>query len=180
MSTPDPEEQKAEGLKLFRRGEYAQALATFEAAAAAFSMHEDDFGRAEILNNIGVIHRLQRRPEAAATALEEAERIFMRLGEHNQQGQVMGNLGDLYATNRNRDKAAGCYVDAAALFTKAGDMEKKSQVLRALSLMRLRQFHLLEAMMRMEESLRVRPRVNLGQRIFRALLRFALRLIAGG
>lgn len=176
----DPELQKEEGLSLFKRGEYPQALATFDAAAAGYSSQGNEFGRAEMLNNIGVIHRLRRRPDASAEALQEAERIFKQLGEHNQQGQVLGNMGDLYATNRDQDRAARCYLEAADLFTKAGDMEKKSLVLRALSLMRLRQFRLLEAMMRMEESLRIRPRANPAQRVFRSLLRFALNLITGG
>jgi tetratricopeptide (TPR) repeat protein len=173
------ERLKEEGLNLFQRRAYDQALAKFEAAAHAYATHQDEAGRAEMLNNMGVIYRLQRNRTAAIPVLHEAESIFIRLGDLGRQAQVLGNLADLYAAGRNRNEAARCYSTAAALLAQSNEPLKQSQVLRALSLMRLRQGYWLEAMMRMEESLRVRPRISLAQRLFRALLRFALPLITG-
>lgn len=179
MTISNPETLKDEGLRLFRRGDYEQALSKFETAAQVYAQNEDEAGRAEILNNIGVIHRLRHNRTEALTALEEAEAAFSRLGDRNRQGQALGNLGDLHAANRNREEAARCYSDAAALFAQSNDGAKQSQVLRALSLLRLRQGRWLEAMMRMEESLQVRPHIGLTQRLFRGLLRFALRMLTG-
>jgi tetratricopeptide (TPR) repeat protein len=173
------ERLKEEGLSLFQGHAYDQALARFEAAAQAYAAHQDAAGQAEMLNNMGVIYRLQRNRTAAITALRQAESIFIRLGHLSRQAQVLGNLADLYAAGRQRDEAARCYSTAAALLARSNEPLKQGQVLRALSLMRLRQGYWLEAMMRMEESLRVRPHTSLGQRLFRALLRFALPLITG-
>lgn len=174
-----PEALKEKGLSLFQRGDYRQALATFESAVRAYADQHDDAGRAEMLNNIGVIHRLQRNKMPAITALSEAEAIFARLADDNRRAQTLGNLADLHAAGGNREEAARCYSEAAALFARTKDPMKQSRVLRALSLMRLRQGQWLEAMMRMEESLSVRPRLGPARWLFRALLRFALGLLVG-
>ena len=58
----------------------------------------------------------------------------------------------------DKEEAARAYSTAISLFAEVGDKHKQSQVLRALSLLRLRQIRWLEAMIHMEESLRVRPR----------------------
>ncbi|HUM71194.1 MAG TPA: hypothetical protein PLK31_20370, partial [Chloroflexota bacterium] len=61
-------------------------------------------------------------------------------------------------------------------FAQLNQRQKQSQVLRTYSLMRLKQGQWLEAMMRMEESLAVRPRLGPLRWTFRALLRFTLSL----
>jgi tetratricopeptide (TPR) repeat protein len=180
MNAVNADGLKEEGLALFKRGETDRALIKFEEAVEAYADVEDDVGQAESLNNIGVIYRLKRKPDAAIDALRRAEAIFARLGDLQRRGQVLGNLGDQHADKRQRDEAARCYSEAAALFSKAGDPDKQSQVLRALSLLRLRQGRWLDALTHMEESLRVRPQIGLGQRLFRGLLRFALGLLTGG
>lgn len=179
MSDSTAADLQEKGLALFRRGEHAKALETFKVAADAYAAAEDSSGEGEMLNNIGVIYRLQGNTSDALAVFKEAETIFHDLAAWDQKGQVLGNLGDLHAANRNRDEAARCYSDAAALFAGAGEPEKQSQVLRALSLLRLRQGSWLEAMMRMEESLSCRPRISLPQRMFRGILRFALNLFTG-
>lgn len=180
MSESGPKALQKEGLALFGSGRYEEALEKLDAAKERFAAEGDDNGQAETLNAIGVTHRQRRKPEEAVAALQEAGAIFMRLGEHNKRGQVVGNLADVFASMREQEKAARGYSDAAAIFGKEGDSGKQSQVLRALSLLRLRQGRLMVAMVHMEESLDVRPRISIPQRLFRGLLRFALRLVSGG
>ncbi|MCB8966969.1 MAG: tetratricopeptide repeat protein [Ardenticatenaceae bacterium] len=169
------DELKTEGLRLFQAGAYDEAVTTFETAVTAYKTAGDMAGQGEMLNNIGVIRRLQGKREPAQTALTEAAALFVQVGDRNRQAQALGNLGDLYAA-KDRTEAARYYSDAAQLFAEDGDREKQSQVLRALSLMRLRQGRFVEAMQRMEESLAARPRLGVFPRIFRSLLRFALKL----
>jgi tetratricopeptide (TPR) repeat protein len=179
MSSSNAKALKDEGLDLYKKGAYAEAVTKFEQAAQAYAAAEDASGRAEVLNNLGVIYRLQRKYELALEALNEAEAIFAQLEEFNQLGQVWGNLGDLHAANRDREEAARSYSSSAHFFAQDGDKEKQSQVLRALSLLRLRQGRWLEALIRMDESLQVRPRISLPARLFRGLLRFALSMLTG-
>ncbi len=178
MTISNSDRLKDEGLSLFNRGAYYPALDKFQSAMEGYNMEENQLGQAEMLNNIGVIYRLQGNFQDALSSLAQAEAIFARLDQYNQQAQALGNLGDLHTAGQDKDKAAVYYSNSAELFAKDGDGEKQSQVLRALSLMRLRQGRFLEAMMHMERSLAVRPRPGLSQRLFRSLLRFALRLLS--
>lgn len=173
------DELKEEGLGLFRRGQHDEALEKFEKAAASYAEAGEKAGRAEMLNNIGVIRRLQRQWDAAIAAFSEAEAIFAETGDENRRAQVLGNLGDLYASQGEGDRAARHYSDAAEIMAQSGDRQKQAELLRALSLLRLRQRRIMEAMMLMEQSLDVRPRINLLQRLFRTLIRFATRLMGG-
>lgn len=173
------DELKEEGLGLFRRGLHDEALDKFEKAAASYAEAGEKAGRAEMLNNIGVIQRVRRRWDAAIAAFSEAEAVFAETGDENRRAQVLGNLGDLYASQGEGDKAARHYSDAAEIMARNGDRQKQAELLRALSLLRLRQRRVMEAMMLMEQSLDARPRLNLLQRLFRALIRFAMGLMGG-
>lgn len=173
------DELKEEGLGLFRRGMHDEALEKFEEAAASYAEAGNKSGRAEMLNNIGVIWRVRREWRASIDAFNEAAATFAESGDENRRAQVMGNLGDLHARQGETEKAARLYSDAAELMAATGDREKQAELLRALSLLRLRQRRLMEAMMLMEQSLSVRPRLNPLQRLFRALVRFAMRLMGG-
>lgn len=174
-----PQELKDEGMRLFQQGKHSQALATFEQAAAAFAAQEDAGSQAEMLNNVGVILRVQGKLDTAATVLNQAASLFAQIGDSNRQAQTLGNLGDLYANQKNYTEAARFYSNAAAQFAQSSEKENQAQVLRALSLMELRRGHWLAAIMRMEESLQVRPRLSFPQQLFKWLLRFATRLLGG-
>lgn len=170
---------KEEGLALFQRGLQDEALEKFQQAADAFAQAGDGTGRGEMLNNIGVIERVRRNWTEAEQALQEAAQLFEHNGDQNRQAQALGNLGDLYAARGQREQAIQHYSDAAAQFALDGDGEKQSQVLRTLSLYYLRQRQILPALVVMERSYEAKPRLNLAQRLFYALLRFVPRLMGG-
>ncbi len=168
------EQLNEEGLALFQKGRRQEAVKVFETAVQAFNTNGNKIGQAEALNNIGVIQRLLGNKEAALQALTDAEQLFGEVGEANKQAQALGNLGDIHAANRQVDEAARFYSRTSALFAQTGDGAKQSQVLRALSLLQLKRGRWFVAMSHMEESLRVNPRPTIGQRIFRAMLRFVV------
>jgi tetratricopeptide (TPR) repeat protein len=176
MTSQPAEQLKAQGMQLFQQKRYDEALGVFVTAVTAYASEGNENGRAEMLNNIGVIQRVKGKPQLAIAALKEAGEIFSELRDVDKQAQTLGNLADLYAAVRQQDEAARCYSEAAALFAQIGAREKQSQVLRAYSLMRLRQGQWLEAMMRMEESLSVKPHLGPFRWFYRGMLRFALGL----
>lgn len=173
------EQLKEEGMALFQRGMMDEALSKFEAAAHAFGEAGDHLGRAEALNNIGVVQRMRREWAAAESALKEAIELFAEAGEANRQGQALGNLGDFYAFRGRADEAARHYSDGAELLARSGDRDRQAQLLRALSLLRMRQRRLVEAVMLMEQSLEARTRLNPFQRLFLLMIRFTGRLMGG-
>lgn len=173
------EQLKEEGLSLFRRGMHDEALAKFEAAAHSYGEAGDDIGRAEALNNIGVVQRVRRDWDAAEEALKEAIELFTRAGDDNRRGQALGNMGDFYAFRGQTDEAARYYSDGAELMAKTGDADRQAQLLRALSLLRLRQRRIVEAIALMEQSMEARPHLNAFQRMFLGMMRFVGRLMGG-
>lgn len=177
--SPSPQELKEEGMRLFQQGKRREALALFEQAAASFANQENLGGQAEMLNNIGVIQRLQGQKDTAVNTLTQAADLFHQIGDTSRQAQTLGNLGDLYASQKKYTEAARHYSNAAAQFAQSDEKEKQAQVLRALSLMEMRRGQWLPAIMRMEESLQARPRLSFPQRLFKWLLRFANRLLGG-
>ena len=178
-SSPTPHTLKDEGMRLFQQGKRREALAIFEQAAASFAAQEDVGGQAEMLNNIGVIQRVQGQTDTAVTTLTQAAELFQQIGDASRRAQTLGNLGDLYAGQKKYTEAARHYSNAAAQFAQSKEKEKQAQVLRALSLMELRRGQWLAAIMRMEESLQARPRLSFPQRLFKWMLRFANRLLGG-
>jgi len=177
MDEKTADQLKAQGLHLFEQGKRDEALAVFETAVTAYAHEGNEDGRAEMLNNIGVIQRVKGNSQAAISALTEAGEIFSQIGNTDKQAQTLANLADLYAFTKHQDDAARCYSEAAALFAQIGQRENQSQVLRTYSLMRLRQGQWLEALMRMEESLSVKPHLGPLRWTFRSLLRFTLGLL---
>jgi tetratricopeptide (TPR) repeat protein len=174
-----PHDLKDEGMRLFQQGKRREALATFEQAAAGFAAQEDVGNQAEMLNNIGVIQRVQGELDTAVSTLIHAADLFNQVGDASRHAQTLGNLGDLYAGQKKYTDAARHYSNAAAQFAQSNEKEKQAQVLRALSLMELRRGQWLAAIMRMEESLQARPRLSFPQQMFKWLLRFAKRLLGG-
>ena len=173
------EQLKEEGMALFRRGMHDEALSKFEAAAHAFAEAGDDVGRGEALNNIGVVQRVRQEWDAAEEALKEAIELFVKAGDTNRHGQALGNLGDFYAYRGKTEEAAHYYSDGAELLARSGDRERQAQLLRTLSLLRLRQRRVMEAMGLMEQSLETRMRLNPFQRLFLMMIRFTGRLMGG-
>lgn len=178
-NTLSPQDFKNEGMRLFEQGAHSEALAAFDQAAAAFAAQEDVGEQAEMLNNMGVIQRVQGNLETAVSSLTQAADLFAQIGDTNRQAQTLGNLGDLYANHKKHTEAARHYSNAAAQFAQINEKEKQAQVLRALSLMELRRGQYLAAIMRMEESLLARPRLSIPQHLFRWLLRFTTKLLRG-
>ena len=175
-----PEALKEEGLALFNRGRRDEALSIFQQAAEEYSNAEELQGQGEMLNNIGVIYRLDGNWKAAEEALIEANEIFGKAGDEVRQAQVLGNLGDLSSKRRDYVKAEGYYSDSSALFASAGEKRMQADVLRALSLMHIRRRNLWLAVDSMQKSLEVRPKISLPQRMLSWLLQLAKKVMSGG
>ena len=176
------DELKQQGLAWFAKGDYKAAFTTFEAAADAYGEADDPFGRAEMLNNLGILYRMRRNWTAALKHLTEARTIFADIEDVYFEAQVWANLGDLHANQKQLDKAAMAYSQASALFGRLPDPDedlrwKWGQALRAMSLIRLRQRRIMQAIAVMEQSLNARGGLDPFAWLFRAMLRLALQLM---
>jgi tetratricopeptide (TPR) repeat protein len=175
-----PEELKEEGMARFNRGHHDEALVIFQQAAKEYREAEDLLGQGEMLNNIGVIYRLDRNLGAAEEALNQANKIFSELGDEVRQAQVLGNLGDLSSRRKDYLRAEQYYSESSALFAGAGEYTMQADVLRMLSLMQIRKRNLWAAVDAMQRSLKVRPKMSIPQRMLSLLLSLATKILSGG
>ena len=119
------QELKAEGLRLFQEGLYEEAVAKFRQAQEMFAGDGNEVEAAEMVNNLGVIYRLQGQWDEAIAALHQARVTFVRLGDRNREAQTLGNLGGLYAAKGQRDEAKECLRQAAGIFAELGDVQRQ-------------------------------------------------------
>jgi tetratricopeptide (TPR) repeat protein len=176
----NPESVKEEGMALFKQGARDEALVQFQKAAEGFGEQEDYLNQAEMFNNIGVIHRINRQWQPAEDALLQAEASFAELGNDVKRAQVLGNLGDLNARRKEFERAENYYSASSELFASTGAYDMQADVLRALCILQIKRRHWWEAVDSLDKSLKVRPKPSTLQRLLSWFLRFALKVLSGG
>jgi tetratricopeptide (TPR) repeat protein len=170
---------KEEGLRLFREGDYAEAIARFETARRLFSEAGDAAQAGEMLNNVGLCHRAQKHWGQAQEALEAALAEFRTLGDRSREAQALGNLGALAESQGDRKRAAELYEQAAAIFQELGDEENRAFTLKSLSTLQMKQGRHLEALASMDSSLSAAPKLSVTQRVLRWLLQWPMKMLGG-
>jgi len=172
-------ELKEEGLRLFREGLYKEAAATFRQAQEMFAGDGNEAEAAEMMNNLGVIHRMQGKWDEAIAALEEARAAFVRLGDHGREAQTLGNLGGLYASVGKRDKAKECLRQAADIFAESGDTQHQAETLLALGVQAWKTGDRSGGLATYEAGLHALQNATAGQKALRRLLGLRARLLGG-
>jgi len=173
-------ELKDEGLRLFQEGLYDEAAARFGQAQAMFTADGNEVEAAEMVNNLGMIHRVRGKWDEAIAAFEEARAAFVCLGDRNREAQVLGNLGGLYATKRERDKARECLRQAADIFAELGDVQHEAQTLQALGVQAWKTGDRSSGLASYEAGLHLLQKPTIGQKVLRGLLGLRTRLLGSG
>jgi tetratricopeptide (TPR) repeat protein len=137
--TPDPEALSEEGQQLFHQGDYQEALSRFQMAYEAYAEQGQQTEAAEVLNNIGVIHRMEGQLDEAADCLNRASRIFAEAGDMNRHAQTLSNLAPILSKKGSIDEAETYYKQAAEVFDELGDEDRRGQVLMALGVLLFRE-----------------------------------------
>ncbi|MEA3374954.1 MAG: tetratricopeptide repeat protein [Chloroflexota bacterium] len=171
---------KEEGLRLFQEGLYPEAADRFRKARDMFVAEGDEVEAAEMLNNLGVIHRMRREWDEAIAALEEARAAFAALGDRSREAQVLGNLGGLHASQGQREEAMEYLRQAADAFAALGDHQRRGETLLALGVQQWKLGERQEGLTTYQVGLRTLDQPSIFQRILRALLSLRNRLLGAG
>lgn len=134
MST-NPDELRDEGRRLFRDGSYAEAIQQMQMALDAYSAAGNTIAAAEMMNDIGVVHRIEDRLDKSAEMLEKARAAFEAAGDHSREAQTLGNLAPLYRKQGNNDKALETYTRAADIFGELKDRDREGEILMSRGLL---------------------------------------------
>ena len=175
--TETGQELKEEGMRLFHEGLYDEAAAKFKQAQEVFATEENEIEVAEMVNNLGVVYRLQDKWDEAIAALEEAKTTFAKLGDRGREAQTLGNLGGLYADKDERDKAKESLRQAADIFAELGDKEHQGETLLALGVQLWKTGDRSDGLATYEAGLHILPKPTIRQKTVRNLLRMRNRLL---
>ena len=172
-------ELKEEGKRLFQEGLYEEAAAVFRQAQEMFIAEGNEIEAAEMVNNLGVIHRMRGEWDEAIAVLEEARATFVRLGDRDREAQTLGNLGGLYASRGQRDKATECLRQAADTFAELGDAQHQGETLLALGVQMWKSGDRSGGLAAYEAGLHALQQPTAGQKTLRGLLGLRGRLLGG-
>jgi len=171
------EHLKDEGIRLFRFGDYDEAAALFDEAHGLYVELDDRKGQAEMLNNLGAIHRQEERWNEAAESFNQAKEIVDSLGDRDGQARTLGNLGTVYRHQGDKENAVDHLRSAADLFGEAGERSKEAATLRVISRIRLGQARWFEALHFYDLSLACVDAPGAKERILRRLVQIPLSML---
>ncbi len=168
---------KEEGLRLFQEGLYEESAAKFRQAQEKFLAEGNEVEAAEMVNNLGVVYRMQGKWDKAIAALEEARAVFVRLGDRSREAQTLGNLGGLYASKHEREQAKECLRQAADIFAELGDDQRRGETLMALGVQQWKTGDRGAGIATYEAGLHSLQRLSASQKTLRGLLKMRSRLL---
>lgn len=168
---------KEDGLRLWEEGLYEEAAAKFEQAQEQFAAQGDELEAAEMVNNLGVIHRVLGRWDEAIAALDEARAAFARLGDRNREAQALGNLGGTYASRGERDKAQEYLRQAADIFGELGEKQLQGETLQALGVQQWKAGDRSAALATYQSGLQTLKKPSIKDRIVGSLLNLRSKLV---
>lgn len=174
-----PHTLKDEGLRLFQEGLYLEAADRFDKARQLFVAEGDQLEATEMVNNLGIVHRMERKWDEAVAALEEAREGFAQLGDRSREAQVLGNLGGLYASQGQREAARINLREAATAFADLKDNQRQAETLLALGVQKWKTGDRQGALATYQAGLQILERPSFGQKILRILLQFRAGLLGG-
>jgi len=167
-------------MRLFQEGLYGEAAAKFEQAREGFVAEGNESEAVEMVNNLGVIHRMRGEWEDAIAALDEARAAFARLGDRNREAQTLGNLGGLYASKGERDRARECLRQSSDIFAELGDAQRQGETLLALGVQMWKAGDRSAGLAAYEAGLHALRMPTASQKALRALFGLRNRLLGGG
>ncbi|MBN1427366.1 MAG: tetratricopeptide repeat protein [Anaerolineae bacterium] len=175
--TNEANKLKEEGLRLFEDGAYQEAIEQFELARQGFEKEGQKLAMAEMLNNIGVIHRVEGRLPEAARMLEEAMAIFVELGDRDREAQALGNLAPIYKKQGDLEKTLEAYKKSADIFGEIGDLEKQGEILMTLGIAQFDAGKRIDGVTSYEAGLRIIPKPSIRQKWLRTLLKLRMKAL---
>lgn len=111
-----------EGIRQYERGQFQEALATFQRVLVIRQRIGDYKGEEITFNNIGVVYdRLGEYPKALA--------IIRAIGDHSGEAATLKNIGGVYNSLGQYAKALDYYQQALSIYRALGDRSGEAATL---------------------------------------------------
>lgn len=133
-----------QGIQLYDRQEYMDAIRAFEQAKAAFEEADQPDMAAEMTVNIGLVRRSLGENQQALEMMQEALHVFEEMGDKLRMAQVHGNMGGVYALLDEKENALAAYREASNLFLEEGEQQMYAETMLAIGNLKIRSGKLIE------------------------------------
>ncbi|MBN1964282.1 MAG: tetratricopeptide repeat protein [Anaerolineae bacterium] len=173
-------ELQQQGIKLFQQRDYEAAAERFRQAQAAYEAEDAPDMAAEMMVNIGLVHRALGEHELALDMMQNALAFFSEQGDQMREAQVLGNMGGVYAAQGDREQATTCYRQAADVFHELGEEELYGQTLIALGDLQVKSGQIMSGAATYEVGLDSVKALSGTQKVLKGLLGIRRRLTGVG
>ncbi|MDX2161277.1 MAG: tetratricopeptide repeat protein [bacterium] len=138
MSSTSAQALQEQGVKLFKDKEYEAAARTFRQAQEQYEAAGAADMAAEMLVNIGLVHRALGESQQALDLMQEALSIFQDKNDQLRVAKVLGNMGGVYAALGDKEQAYSAYRSAADIFQALGEKQLYGETLVAMGDLQVR------------------------------------------
>lgn len=178
--TEDPKEISRiadKALKAYQKDRFEEAAELFQSAREAYAASGDVGKAAEMANNLSVTLIQLEDPTKALEVMEGTFEIFIEQGDLSKAAQALGNQAAAYEGLQKWQKAEELYRQAAERFGELNDQDSQRYTLQALSRVRLRQGHAMEAVSTMQEALETGSKTSWPGRLAKKILALPGRIL---
>ena len=125
-SPVDAQQQLQQGIFLYSSEQYAEAIAVWEDALAAFIRNDNPIGQALVLNNLSLAHQQLGDWEAAEQTVQQSlslllvsEGLIPAAEFHETMGKVLNTQGELFWAQGQTEQALARWKDAVNQYQQA-------------------------------------------------------------
>jgi len=180
MSGTSAQSLQEQGVKLFRQKEYESARTVFQQAQTAYEAEGNRVLAAEMMVNIGLIHRALGENQQALDVIQQALAVFEELGDQKRIAMTLGNLGGVYVALNDKEQAYNCYRTAADMFQALGEKQLYGETLLAMGRTQIEEGKVGVGSATYEAGLENMGDLNTRQKIMKSLLGIRNRFLGAG
>ncbi|BAY61706.1 TPR repeat-containing protein [Calothrix brevissima NIES-22] len=165
--TQTTQELRNEALRLkqlgdhqFNRGQFQEALKSFEQCLIILKKIGEHQGEGIVLTNIGAVYRSQGQYSEALDYYQQALSIFKQLNDRNSQGDTLALIGSIHYQLTDYVKALEFYQQALAIYKQNNDELLEGVVLGSMATIYADQGDYSQALNLYEQALTISRRIN--------------------
>ncbi len=175
-----PQQIIKEAQAAYRRGEYAAAAQSYEAARQSYLLAGDTIRAAEMANNVSVALLQDGDAEGALRAAEGTAATFAAAGDQKRQAMALGNQAAALEALKRLDEAEQLYWQSAEILKNINETDLRLSVMQSISALQLRTGRQMQAVATMQAGVEGLEKPTLTQRLLKRLFNIPLKMIGGG
>ena len=172
-----PQQIAKEAKSAYKKGDYAVAAQSFEAARQGYLLANDVVVAAEMANNCSVALLQAGDKDGALTAVEGTETVFLEAGDRKRQAMALGNQGAALEALGRLEEAEQAYWKSAEILKEIGEKDLRVSVMQSISALQLRTGRQLQAVASMHAGVENIDKPTPKQRFLKRLLGIPMHLL---